>query len=73
MSEHRYIAADFVVVAAKSAGRTAYKSPLCPDSDQIPQRSEMTRWAKFGLMHCSKSLKQLIGTGSSDGGEVGLP
>lgn len=27
----------------------------------------------FGLMHCSKSLKQLIGTGSSDGGEVGLP
>jgi hypothetical protein len=32
----------------KSAGRTAYQSPLCPDSDQILQRSEMTRWAKTG-------------------------
>jgi hypothetical protein len=29
----------------KSAGRTARQSPLCPDSDQIPQRSEMTRCA----------------------------
>jgi hypothetical protein len=27
---------------------------------------------KFGLKHCSKSLKQLIGTGSNDGGEVEL-
>jgi hypothetical protein len=26
---------------------------------------------KFGLVDCSKSLKQLIDTGSDDGGEVG--
>jgi hypothetical protein len=28
--------------------------PLCPDSDQILQRSEMTRWAR--LRHCSAIL-----------------
>src|SRR5271167_3681341 len=28
--------------------------PLCPDSDQTPQRSEMTRWAMKRLMHCNK-------------------
>lgn len=30
----------------RSAGQTVCQSPLCPDSDQIPQRSGMTRWAK---------------------------
>ncbi len=30
----------------KSAGRSTCQSPLCPDSDQIPQRSEMTRGPK---------------------------
>ncbi|MGC0389365.1 hypothetical protein ABIF91_001719 [Bradyrhizobium sp. USDA 241] len=34
-------------------GRFA-ESPVCPDSDQIPQRSELTRWATTGLMHRSK-------------------
>jgi len=28
-----------------SAGRFACQSPLCPDSDQIPQSTEMSRWA----------------------------
>ena len=28
--------------------RTACQSPLFSDSDQIPRRSEMTRWAKSG-------------------------
>jgi hypothetical protein len=29
--------------------------------------------ANSGLVHCSKLLNYLIGTGSNDGGEVGLP
>lgn len=30
------------------------RRPLCPDTDQIPLRSEMTRWANKRLMHRSK-------------------
>jgi hypothetical protein len=33
---------------------TARQSPLCPDSDQIPHRTEMTRCATNGLMHRNK-------------------
>jgi hypothetical protein len=32
----------------KPAGWTASQSPLCPDSDQIPQRRETTLWANNG-------------------------
>ena len=34
--------------------------PLCSVSDQIPHRSEMTRRATFGLMHCSKGARLKI-------------
>jgi hypothetical protein len=36
------------------------------------QQQRLDNSIKFGLKHCSKSLKQLIGTGSNDGGEVEL-
>ncbi len=34
----------------------ARQSPLCPDSGQIPQRSEMTRWAMCGRLRAVKAL-----------------
>ena len=42
-------------VIRDGAGRQqARLCPLCPDGDQNPHRSEMTRWATSGLMRCSK-------------------
>jgi hypothetical protein len=44
-------------------------------TDSCRTSSHVRFCAKFGLMqmHCGKSLKQPVGTGSNDGGEVGLP
>jgi len=33
----------------------------------------MSQTCQFRIVHCSELLNYLIGTGSNDGGEVGLP
>ena len=39
------------------AGPSGRQRPPFPDNDQVPQRSEMTRRAKSGLIHCSKTTE----------------
>jgi hypothetical protein len=38
------------------AGRTAWQSPLCPDSDKIPGLTEMKRCATCGLLRRTYSI-----------------
>jgi hypothetical protein len=38
-------------------GARLTRCPLCPDSDQILQRSEMSRWAMYGRRpQCKRNL-----------------